>query len=209
MTYELTDVKLVQSVTGLDYDAIELRIIAEKEKQRDRFERAYALQAGCTVESLKSYRTDNFDYRTDFTFLRGNWKGWQMREHLSGNDPFLGFMLDAASEAEYAAYEYGCEGMMAALADVLDSTERGGTSYEPWEGLKRRIYELKAKAARFDWLESQSNLELRSCGSAWKRPDGKTFIASHYLAAGNTQFAPQETLAATIDCARAVQEARK
>lgn len=75
---------------------------------------------------------------------------------------------------------------------------------------RAELQAMSEAAGRYQWLKKQKALELTSAGggSLWIRPDGSKFFASHRLAAGNTQFSPQETLDATIDCARAVQAAR-
>lgn len=198
-------------VAGIDYDAAEVRITSLLIAQRDRFEQAYALETGGNVKELaKWHLSEGVGYKPiSPPLLYGAWIGWQMRERLSGHDPFMGFILDAANAGEMAAYDEGCKGMMCALEDVLNSMERGGgVSYQPWERLKGRVYDLKEKAARYDWLKAQTGLELRTDGSTWKRLDGTPFRASHFLASGGTQFSPQDSLDATIDCARTVQNAR-
>lgn len=61
-------------------------------------------------------------------------------------------------------------------------------------------------AKRYDWLRSRKGLYLRSDSGIWTRPDGTKFIASHYLAEGNIQHGPAETLDETIDAAMRVPE---
>lgn len=196
-------------VAGIDFDEAEVKVMALLLAQRDRFEQAICIDTGWTPSDIAGWRDGDFDYSDNHYWLRGAWKGWKLRERLSGNDPFVGFMLESANEGELAAYEYGCTGMMGALEDVLNSMERGGgVSVQPWEGLKARVYALKEKAAMYDWLVAQRNLLLESATGFWTRPDGSRFSPSHRLCAGETQFAPQETLEATINCARAVQNAR-
>lgn len=58
----------------------------------------------------------------------------------SGYVPGEGFFLDAANEAELAAYDHAVYGMIAAVNDILDGRDDGrGTSNEPWESLRRRL----------------------------------------------------------------------
>ncbi len=68
--------------------------------------------------------------------------------------------------------------------------------------LRKRAEEAEADAQRYRWLKSCRALELRSDGTTWTREDGTRFVSSHFLAAGNTQHAPAETLDAAIDAAR-------
>ena len=61
----------------------------------------------------------------------------------TGVDPDMGFILEAANKGEIAAYDYGCEGMMAALQDVLDGKDDGaGVANEPWQSLRERVLQL-------------------------------------------------------------------
>lgn len=66
-----------------------------------------------------------------------------------------------------------------------------------------------ADAMRYRWLKAQKGLELKSCGTRWMREDGSTFLSSHRLAAGSTQFAPAESLDLMIDAAIKVQREQK
>lgn len=59
--------------------------------------------------------------------------------------------------------------------------------------------DVEADAARYRWIKSRTGLTLRTDGSIWQRPDGSTFIATHYIAADGTQHAPADSLNATID----------
>lgn len=54
-----------------------------------------------------------------------------------------GWMIEAASKGELAAYDEGCAQMMAALKNVLDGKDKGeGACNEPWESLRRRVVTL-------------------------------------------------------------------
>lgn len=69
------------------------------------------------------------------------------------------------------------------------------------ERLTAALAAAKADARRYRWLRAQTQLELRSDGAKWTRPDGSTFIASHCLCSGGTQFAAAATLDDTVDAA--------
>lgn len=65
--------------------------------------------------------------------------------------------------------------------------------------------DIRKDAQRYNWLKSRKGLVLESDGnSVWERPDGTRFVASHYLAEGDRQHAPAETLDETIDAAMKV-----
>lgn len=68
-------------------------------------------------------------------------------------------------------------------------------------GWRERAEAAEADARRYRWLRAQTQLELRSDGAKWTRPDGSTFIASHCLCSGGTQFAAAATLDDTVDAA--------
>lgn len=77
-----------------------------------------------------------------------------------------------------------------------------GEPYRANEDLDAALLEverLRKDAERYQWLKERKSLDLRSDCSAWTSEDGKRFIASHFLAAGNTQFAALESLDETID----------
>jgi hypothetical protein len=67
---------------------------------------------------------------------------------------------------------------------------------------------IRADAARFRWLMSRTGLRLESTSRVWTRPDGSTFVATHYLASDDTQWGPAEGLRATIDQAVRFQNER-
>lgn len=69
------------------------------------------------------------------------------------------------------------------------------------ERLTAALAAAEADARRYRWLRAQTQLELRSDGAKWTRPDGSTFIASHCLCSGGTQFAAAATLDDTVDTA--------
>jgi len=68
--------------------------------------------------------------------------------------------------------------------------------------LNAQIEALQADAERMQWLRSAKNLDLRWMPSEWRRPDGSMFVAPYLLRAGDTQYAPEESLDAAIDAAR-------
>lgn len=79
-----------------------------------------------------------------------------------------------------------------------------GELYRANEDLDAALAEcerLRKDAMRYRWLKERKSIDLRSDCSVWTREDGKRFIASHFLAAGNTQFAAFESLDETIDAA--------
>lgn len=71
-------------------------------------------------------------------------------------------------------------------------------------GLNECVH-LSDDAKRYNWLGRCKGLELRSDGGTWTRPDGTKFVASHYLAEGDMQHGPAETLDETIDAAMRVR----
>jgi hypothetical protein len=65
----------------------------------------------------------------------------------TGYDEEMGFLIDAANKGELAAYEFGCQGMMAALERILTGKDTGaGVSNPPWEALRRQVIALVARA---------------------------------------------------------------
>lgn len=73
---------------------------------------------------------------------------------------------------------------------------------ESKRALDDALRELIADAERMQWLRSAKNLDLRWMPSEWRRPDGSMFVAPYLLRAGDTQYAPEESLDAAIDAAR-------
>ena len=74
----------------------------------------------------------------------------------------------------------------------------------PSEGFPCEAAEaLRKDAERYRWLANRTGLDLRSepRPNKWKRMDGTTFSATHYLAEGGMQHAPADSLDATIDAA--------
>lgn len=212
------DARMYANLVGIAFEEAELRITALMIAQRDRFELAFATNSGgrSTVESVRARRTTDtkeFDYCIQYPHLRGAWHGWKAHDRLSGNDPFVGFILEAANEGELAAHDAASDGMMSSMHDVLNDApgQREGVGHPDWQKLKERVYVLLDKAARYDWIEAQKGLELRTLevNVPWFRENGQRFSPTHMVCAGGTQFAPQDSLDATIDCARAVQNARK
>ena len=57
----------------------------------------------------------------------------------------MGWIIEGATKGELAAYDAGCDGMMAALRKILDGKDVGfGHAKEPWETLRRRVIALVA-----------------------------------------------------------------
>lgn len=72
------------------------------------------------------------------------WRAWLARASITGLTP-MGWVIDAATEGELAAYDDGCNGMMASLKRILDGEDKGaGVANEPWESLRRRVIALVA-----------------------------------------------------------------
>ena len=57
----------------------------------------------------------------------------------------------------------------------------------------------KKDAIRYRWLKKQVRLLLKSSGEQWKNADGVTFVGSHFLCAGNTQYSPGKSLDEVVD----------
>ena len=74
--------------------------------------------------------------------------------------------------------------------------------------VERERYALRADAERYRWLKAQRGLSLTAESMKWTRSDGSTFVSTHCLAAGDTQFSAAPDLDQTIDQARAVQAVR-
>jgi len=71
--------------------------------------------------------------------------------------------------------------------------------------------DIEKDAARYRWLKSRSNLEMRSYPANYMKitnDKGDSFYASHYLAEGNTSHASLDCLDATIDLAMMVASER-
>lgn len=137
-------------VAGIDFEAAELRITALLIAQLNRFEQAYSLEAGIPVADIAKWRLyDQTGYKPIASpILQGAWAGWQMCERLSGNDPFMGFILEGANAGELAAYDYAFFGLMGALSEVLDDMEgsRLGVGNAPWQCLRERLWKLMDEA---------------------------------------------------------------
>lgn len=125
--------------------------------EQDKFEQWYATYYNAREPKRPVVATDvkllrkGSSYREDFTALYWMWEGWQGKAQYTGLDPQMGFILDAANEGELAAYDYGCEGMIDALTEVLDDTKgREGKSHPEWQKLKERVWKLMDKAAELD-----------------------------------------------------------
>jgi hypothetical protein len=74
--------------------------------------------------------------------------GDTLRTHAQTGLTDEGWMIDLASKGELAAYDQGCNQMMAALRKILDGKDDGkGVCNEPWEGLRRRVLALQHIAA--------------------------------------------------------------
>lgn len=156
------DAKQIAELTGVDLDAIELRIIALMEQQRLAFEQWYAthcnevnpdwmrrnLGLGMTAELVKDMRVGE-DYG-DKVYLNGCWEGWQGKSRYTGNDPFVGFLLEGANEGELAAYDYGCRSCEVAVRRVIEGDDNGlGATNEPRSTLRNQLLRLKADAERW------------------------------------------------------------
>ena len=74
------------------------------------------------------------------------------------------------------------------------------------DALRAEVDGLLADAMRYRWLREQKGLTLTNDGGTWTRPDGTTFVASHRLAAGGTQYAAADSLDAAIDAAIAARK---
>lgn len=140
------DARMMAGAVGISFEDAENRIIALLIAQRSRFEQAFASQSGGPVAGLEKWRTQDFNYKPEAWFLRGAWHGWRLREHLSGNDPFMGFIMESANEGELAAYDYGCRSCEDAVRRILDGQDTGeGTTNEPWNALRQRLLALVRK----------------------------------------------------------------
>lgn len=147
-------------VAGIDPDEGLERVNALVREQQERFEQAYtteAMQAGLPPQPQMdvSKLREGDGYQQWATFLRGAFHGWQLRESLSGNDPFMGFILEAANAAEIEAYDYGCHSCEDAVRRVLDG-DSGGVCNEPWNTLRDQLLRLKADAERWRKMNRMS-----------------------------------------------------
>ena len=126
----------------------------------------------------------------------------QAADH-TGLDPEMGFILEGANAGELAAYEFGCDGMMASLKAILDGKDHGhGANHEPWGTLRRRVLALVAQAAdqkdaaRLDWLEQ--NLFDRNWGGTLGRACSWSMVGPYRH---TMQLMRGDTLRAAIDAA--------
>lgn len=149
------DAKEISELIGIDFEEAELRIISWLTTQRDRFELAYASEAKVSIDGVRALRhdtTEGFDYSPRMAFMRGAWHGWKLRDRLSGNDPFIGFMLESANAGELAAYDYGCRQCEDAVRRIAEGDDKGGEgviSNEGWAGLRAGLIRMKADAERW------------------------------------------------------------
>lgn len=119
------------------------------------------------------------------------------------------YTIEWGSGALYDEASAEIERLTAALRYEQHRAERIGThgdgchAWGPghYECALRVLTAAEADARRYRWLRAQTQLELRSDGAKWTRPDGSTFIASHCLCSGGTQFAAAATLDDTVDAA--------
>lgn len=65
----------------------------------------------------------------------------------SGYDPEVGFLLDAATVGELAAYDQASMECLAAVTEILDGKKfsGAGVANEPWETVRRRLINLVAE----------------------------------------------------------------
>jgi len=60
----------------------------------------------------------------------------------------MGWIIDAATKGELAAYDQGCDECQQAVTKILDGKDTGaGTANAPWELLRRRLLALVAQSA--------------------------------------------------------------
>ena len=64
---------------------------------------------------------------------------------------------DAAHPAWWRGHNYGSDSICRALTEVLDGKEPSGTCGEPYETLRRRVWEALEDSKRLEWVIEQSN----------------------------------------------------
>ena len=66
----------------------------------------------------------------------------------------MGWIIDAATKGELAAYDQGCDECQQAVTKILDGKDTGaGTANAPWELLRRRLLALVAQSAPLQQAE--------------------------------------------------------
>lgn len=104
----------------------------------------------CDSKGLQPNRCDSTNVWIRLAFegameMRDRFTGW-MPVPAEGGE-IMQFMLEAANEGEWAAYEHGCRSCEVAVANILDGNDTGaGSTNEPWNTLRKRLLEMKDKA---------------------------------------------------------------
>lgn len=74
----------------------------------------------------------------------------------------MGFILDAATKGELAAYEYAVQNMCVAVRKILNGKDTGhGICNEPWQSLRVQLLEL-VKAAQQQAAHPPSTSEAKT-----------------------------------------------
>ena len=101
---------------------------------------------------------------------------------------------DAAHPAWWRGQDYGAVSICRALTEVLDGKEPSGTCTEPFETLRRRVWEAREDAARVECIE-QNKAYITRVDGIWYCEWGKTENGTLSLGSG-------PTARAAIDAAR-------
>lgn len=107
--------------------------------------KANAMRGGPIIDTI--WMRDG--YSTVFESIEWLAEFAKKRDHRpqSGYDPEVGFLLDAATAGELAAYDQASMECLAAVTEILDGKKfsGAGVANEPWETVRRRLINLVAE----------------------------------------------------------------
>jgi hypothetical protein len=102
---------------------------------------------------------------------------------------------DAAHPAWWRGQDYGAASICRALTEVLDGKQPSGKCAEPFETLRRRVWEAREDSARLEWASANP--------SRWgKRTDWTGTGTGEWWAIDGPGPGTHPTLRAAIDAAR-------
>ena len=151
---------------------LEAALAEEKERWIQEREAWIERQAECVTlrEALEEARKDN--------------------EELDGTD--------AAHPAWWRGQDYGADSICRALTKVLDGKEPAGTCGEPYEKLRRRVWEAREDAARYQYIRTEAMIDYCTGSKRHNRISWPTIYAAEPSDGGNYR----DRFDAAIDAAR-------
>jgi hypothetical protein len=89
------------------------------------------------------------------------------------------------------------DALRAEVEGWMKDNSAGGWIYE----LRESQSQNRIDAERYRWLTKQTRLRVESDGSRWTDAEGRTFICSHSLSAGDTKYGAYGSLNDVVDAA--------